>query len=146
MYPPGSGVPLSVTLFWSWLCECPKRQAARCKPWFVPSCTHIMLTQYSCDEKAVDETKILRVTRSPGRGHAGHTPPNNRFQMDGVSTNWGLTTFAHLQNLKDGLVLEGERPSGVQRPQKPLLKLRKTRISRSKQLRRAVRLWFVCVF
>ena len=39
------------------------------------------------------------------KGHAGHTPPNNRFQMDGVSTNWGLITFAHLQNLKDGLVL-----------------------------------------
>ena len=39
------------------------------------------------------------------KGHAGHTPPNNRFQLDGVSTNWGLITFAHLQNLKDGRVL-----------------------------------------
>ena len=35
---------------------------------------------------------------------------------------------------------------GSSRPQKALLKLRKTRISRSKQLRKAVRLWFVCVF
>ena len=35
---------------------------------------------------------------------------------------------------------------GSSRPQKSLLKLRKIRISRSKQLRRAIRLWFVCVF
>ena len=35
---------------------------------------------------------------------------------------------------------------GSSRPQKALLKLRKARVSQSKQLRRAVRLWFVCVF
>ena len=35
---------------------------------------------------------------------------------------------------------------GSSRPQKALLKLRKTRISRSKQLRREVRLCFLCVF
>ena len=39
------------------------------------------------------------------KGYPGHVPPNNRFQMDGVSTNWGVVTFAHLQNLKDGGVL-----------------------------------------
>ena len=98
MYPPGSGVPLSVTLFWSWLCECPKRQAARCKPWFVPSCTHIMLTQYSCDEKAVDETKILRVTRSPGRGLGKEKPLHNQPSYATTSPFRAITTVSPLLN------------------------------------------------
>ena len=47
-------------------------------------------------------------TGDASRGAAAHAAtgaPNNRFQMDGVSTNWGVVTFAHLQNLKDGGVL-----------------------------------------
>ena len=36
--------------------------------------------------------------------------------------------------------------AGRSTPARPVLKLRKTRISRTKQLRRAIRLWFVCVF
>ena len=36
--------------------------------------------------------------------------------------------------------------AGRSTPARPVLKLRKTRISRIKQLRRAIRLWFVCVF
>ena len=35
---------------------------------------------------------------------------------------------------------------GSSMPQKVLLKLRETRLSRHKQLRRAIPLWFVCVF
>ena len=36
--------------------------------------------------------------------------------------------------------------AGRSTPARPVLKLRKTRISRIIQLRRAIRLWFVCVF
>ena len=40
----------------------------------------------------------------------------------------------------------GKETAGRSTPARPVLKLQKTRISRTKQLRRAIRLWFVCVF
>lgn len=49
------------------------------------------------------------------KGLPEHLPPNSRWQVDGVSTNWGKTVFAHIENLIKQRVL-GESSDVVRNP------------------------------
>ena len=51
-----------------------------------------------------------------------------------------------LRSLHAGASWSGRETAGSSMPEKVFLKLRKTRISRTKQLRREIRLWFACDF
>ena len=62
--------------------------------------------------------------------------------FDSQIKHLGLSTF-------DGAmerIADAKETAGRSTPARPGLKLRKTRISRIRQLRRAIRLWFLCVF
>ena len=50
------------------------------------------LTCHCIDTSLEEYQKVMKE-----KGFPGHCPENCRFQMDGVSTNWGLVTFAHLK-------------------------------------------------
>ena len=50
------------------------------------------LTCHCIDTSLEEYQKVIKE-----KGFPGHCPENCRFQMDGVSTNWGLVTFAHLK-------------------------------------------------
>ena len=49
------------------------------------------------------------------KGLPEHLPPHSRWQVDGVSTNWGKTVFAHIENLIKQRVL-GESSDVVRNP------------------------------
>jgi hypothetical protein len=57
---------------------------------------------------------ILRSVRQQ-KGLSAHLPPNLRWQVGGVSTNWGMAAFAHIQHLVNMRVL-GESAGVVRNP------------------------------
>jgi hypothetical protein len=74
----------------------------------IPDDSNLML---HCLDSALE---IVRKVRQD-KGLSAHLPPNSRFQVDGVSTNWGKTVFAHFQHLVNKRVL-GESCDVVRNP------------------------------
>lgn len=54
-----------------------------------------------CFDTAIEEVKKVRTAKD----QPAYLPPNWRSQLDGVSSNWGLTTFAHHEFLHRRRVL-----------------------------------------